>query len=219
MEAVVYNQKGKETGKVKLPDNVFGAKWNEALVHQVVTGMLANARTPLAHTKNRGEVSGTGRKPWKQKGTGQARHGSRRSPIWVGGGIAHGPRNERRFDRKINQKMRARALFSVLSRKLKDGEIIFLDNISLQKPKTAEAKGILNAIAKVKGFERISSRKNAAFLSLGVGSEPVWKSFQNLGNLEVGQTKDLNPVDVLKYKYLVIENPEKSLGVLSHRIK
>lgn len=219
MESVVYNQKGQESGKIKLPEAVFGAKWNEALVHQVVVGMMANARTPIAHTKNRGEVSGTGKKPWKQKGTGRARHGSRRSPIWVGGGVAHGPRNERSYDKKINKKMRARALFSVLSKKLKDGGVIFVDSLAMNTPKTAEAKKTLVALAKIKGFEKLTAKKNAGFLSLFEVKDGILKSFRNFNNLEIGKTADLNPVDVLKYKYLIIENPEKSVETLLKRAK
>ena len=104
LETEVYNQKGKAVGKLSLPDEIFGLKWNADLVHQVVVAMQANARIPVAHTKTRGEVSGTGKKPWRQKGTGRARHGSKRSPIWVGGGVAHGPRNEKDYKQKINKR-------------------------------------------------------------------------------------------------------------------
>lgn len=219
MEATIYNTKGSEAGKIKLPEAVFGLPWNEALVHQVVFSMMANKRQPSAHTKNRGEVSGTGKKPWKQKGTGRARHGSTRSPIWVGGGIAHGPRNERDYSRKINKSMKAKALFTVISKKFKDGEIIFLENISIESPKTSKAKEILSSIAKVKGFGGLSKRNNAAFLSMGKTDMNVIKSFRNFGNLEVGKSSDLNPVDVLGYKYLIIENPEASLASISSRMK
>lgn len=219
MEATIYNTKGSEAGKIKLPEAVFGLPWNEALVHQVVFSMMANKRQPSAHTKNRGEVSGTGKKPWKQKGTGRARHGSTRSPIWVGGGIAHGPRNERDYSRKINKSMKAKALFTVISKKFKDGEIIFLENISIESPKTSKAKEILSSIAKVKGFGGLSKRNNAAFLSMGKTDMNVIKSFKNFGNLEVGKSSDLNPVDVLGYKYLIIENPEASLASISSRMK
>src|SRR5574343_1502152 len=124
METQIYNQKGKSVGKFDLPESVFGLPWNADLVHQVVTAMQANARTPVAHSRTRGEVSGGGKKPWRQKGTGRARHGSSRSPIWKGGGITHGPRNDRIFEREIPKKMRRKALFMVLSEKAKQNLIV-----------------------------------------------------------------------------------------------
>src|SRR3989338_499645 len=105
MEAKVYNMQGKEAGKIELPENIFGLKWNADLIHQVITSMQSNARAGTAHTKGRGEVRGGGRKPWRQKGTGRARHGSRRSPIWKGGGVAHGPSKEKKYSQKINTVM------------------------------------------------------------------------------------------------------------------
>lgn len=140
MESKVYNQKGEEVGKITLPEQVFDLPWNADLVHQVVVGMQANARTPVAHTKDRSEVRGGGRKPWQQKGTGRARHGSRRSPIWKGGGVTFGPRNEKIYSKTINKKMRAKALFTALSQKLKDNEVLFVDTLSFTEPKAVEAK-------------------------------------------------------------------------------
>lgn len=219
METAIYNQSGKEVSKISLPDEIFGLPWNESLVHQVVVGMMANKRIPVAHAKNRGEVSGTGKKPWKQKGTGRARHGSRRSPIWVGGGVSHGPRNEKNYGRKINKKMKSRALFTLLSRKFKDGEVFFLEEISLKAPKTKEAKNIIDSLAKVKGFESLKKRKNAAFIALAKKDQNVSKSFNNFGNIEISEMKDLNALDLLSYKYLIFSNAEKSLEYLSSKIK
>src|SRR3989344_1758195 len=107
MDAIIYNQKGTDAGKIALPAKVFGAKWRADLVHQVVEGMKSNSRAGTADTKGRGEGRGGGRKPWKQKGTGRSRHGSSRSPIWVGGGVTHGPLAEKNYKRKISKKMRA----------------------------------------------------------------------------------------------------------------
>ena len=133
METKIYNQKGGDAGSITLPEKVFGALWRADLVHQVVESMRSNKRAGTADTKDRGEVRGGGRKPWKQKGTGRARHGSSRSPIWVGGGVTHGPLAEKNYKRKISKKMRAQALFSVLSKKFKDGEIIFVDSLAMSK--------------------------------------------------------------------------------------
>src|ERR1700722_10641927 len=119
MEAPIYNSQGKKAGSIELPESVFGVAWNDSLMHQVVTSMQDNARTNVAHTKDRGDVRGGGKKPWRQKGTGRARHGSIRSPIWRGGGVTHGPRNEKDFSRTIPKKMRAKALYIALSRKLR----------------------------------------------------------------------------------------------------
>ena len=128
--------------------------------------MMGNSRTPVAHTKTMGEVAGSVIKPWRQKGTGLARHGSRPSPIWVGGGFTHGPRNDRDFSTKINKKMKNKALFVALSRKFKDGEVVFLDDISLKAPKTKEAKNVLVSLSKIKEFGGIKRKNNAAFIAL-----------------------------------------------------
>src|SRR3989338_10813210 len=118
MKTDLYNMQNEKIGTVELPEAVFGVAWKPALVKQVVNAILANKRRPWAHAKTRAEVRGGGRKPWRQKGTGRARHGSTRSPIWSGGGKAHGPLSERDFSQKVNVKMRRVALFSVLSHKL-----------------------------------------------------------------------------------------------------
>jgi len=219
MDAKVFSQEGKETGKVTLPEAVFGVAWNADLVHEVVIGMQANARTSTAHTKDRSEVRGGGKKPWKQKGTGRARHGSRRSPIWSGGGVAHGPRNEKDYSVKINKKVRAKALASVLSKKLSDQEILFVDALTLTEPKTKEAKVILTALAKGAGQDSLATkRKNAVVVVLAKRDVATEKSFRNFGNVEVVQAKDINPVDLLTYKYVVVADAPSSVEILEKRI-
>src|SRR3989338_4243847 len=139
----VYNQDGKVTGEMELSAARFGVKARPSVVHLAVVAQQANARHAKAHTKTRGEGSGGGKKPWKQKGTGRARAGSTRSPIWKGGGVAFGPSKERNYEKKINKKMKKQALFSALSRKLKDGEVKIIDSFVLTAPKTKECAVIL----------------------------------------------------------------------------
>lgn len=211
MEAKIYNMQGKEAGTIDLPESIFGLSWNADLMHQVVTSMQANARPNVAHTKGRGEVRGGGRKPWKQKGTGRARHGSRRSPIWRGGGVTHGPRSEKDYSKKINRSMRRKALLVALSRKFKDGELLFVDKVETAAPKTKQAKEILAAFS-------IQKKKNALLLVLPERHAPTIKSFRNFGNVEVSPVGDLNPVSVLGKKFIMIANPKSALETLSKKI-
>lgn len=219
MDATLYNKSGKETGKVTLPESVFAEKWNGDLVHQVVVAMQANARTPWAHTKDRSEVSGTGKKPWKQKGTGSARHGSRRSPIWRTGGVAHGPRNDKSYKQKINKKMRVKALYSVLSRKFAEGEILFLDELTFDAPKTKEALETVEKLAGIEGFETLlSKKKNSALFADVSRNVNITKSFQNIGNIALESVRSLNPVNVLKYKYLILVGGEDAVKLIESRL-
>ncbi|HVV15154.1 MAG TPA: 50S ribosomal protein L4 [Candidatus Paceibacterota bacterium] len=212
MEASVFNKDGKSAGTFMLPENIFGLPWNADLVHQVVTAMQANARGPVAHTKDRGEVRGGGKKPWKQKGTGRARHGSSRSPIWKGGGVTHGPRNEKIYAQKINRQARQKALLVTLSRKYKDGEVLFIDSLELSSPKTAQAKILLAALGKT--FSGLSKAKNAALIAIPRVHVATQKSFQNFGNVEMVEVRNLNPVSVLSSKYLIIAEPAAAMETL-----
>lgn len=220
LNAPVYNAKGKEVRTIELPELIFDVRGNDTLVHQVVVGMEANSRASIAHTKDRGEVRGGGRKPWKQKGTGRARHGSRRSPIWRGGGVTHGPRNEKDYSKRINKKMRVKALAIVLSQKFRDGEIIFVDALSMKEPKTKEAKTFIGTLGGIKGFESLKTRKkNAALLVLGVHDANLKKSFRNMGNVLVEESRNLNPVEALSFRYVVFVNPEAALEEFTKRMK
>jgi len=219
MEAKVYSSKGKASGDITLSPSVFGAAWNADLVHQVVTAIQANTRAGTANTKLRGEVRGGGKKPWKQKGTGRARHGSRRSPIWVGGGIAHGPRSDKDYTQKLNKNVRARALASVLSKKYEDGDIIFVDTFGIETPKSKDARDILTNLGSIKGKETVASKKqNAALIILSGRDENTEKSFQNFGNVLVANAKDINPVDLLTYKFVVVVEPQAVVKVLERRV-
>jgi large subunit ribosomal protein L4 len=219
MNANIYTKDGTAAGTISVPDTVFGVTWNADLVHEVVVGMQGNARAGTANTKDRSEVRGGGKKPWKQKGTGRARHGSRRSPIWVGGGIAHGPRSEKDFSVKINKKVRQKALAVVLSKKFADAEVIFVDSLTMNEPKTAIAKTIIGALAKGSGSELLArKRKNAAVILLPTRQAATEKSFQNFSNIEVVQIKDVNPVDLLTYKYVIVAEPTSALEQLARRV-
>ncbi len=203
MELKVYNQKAEETGKIKLSEKIFDLPWNSALVHQVMLAMLANKRANTAHAKTRAEVRGGGRKPWRQKGLGRARAGSIRSPIWRGGGVTFGPRNERNYSQKINQKMKKKALLVALSQKARDKEILILDNLNLEAPKTKEAAAILKSFSKIKGFEKMAGKKKNSLFLLPKKEEKINRAFRNLSGADASEARNLNVLDVLNYKYLI----------------
>jgi large subunit ribosomal protein L4 len=220
METQIYNQKGKAVGKLNLPESIFGLAWNADLVHQVVTGMQANARTPVAHTKTRGEVRGGGKKPWRQKGTGRARHGSTRSPIWVGGGVAHGPRNEKDYSQKINKKMKVKALYTALSEKFRAGQILFVEELTLKNIKTKDAAEVVKSLSAIKGFEKIiGGKKENTYMTVPAKSEVLKKSFANIKTIKLDEVRNINPVDLLSHKYIIISYPTESFAFLGGKIE
>lgn len=215
MEATIYSIKGEKAGEIKLPENIFGLRWNADLVKQVADSLLSSRRKNVAHTKNRGEVRGGGKKPWQQKGTGRARHGSTRSPIWVGGGITHGPRNDKNYIRTVTKSMRSKALHTLLAQKYREGEVLFVDSLALSEPKTKLAISALSSLSSVKGFERVLKKKNnATAIALGSKNKEIERAFSNLGNVEVLEARNLDPITLLQYKYLILENPEVALKSL-----
>lgn len=220
MELPIYSATGEKGKTIALPAEIFGAPWRADLVHQVVTGIQANMRLNRAHTKDRSEVAGGGKKPWKQKGTGQARHGSSRSPIWRHGGITFGPRSTRDYSEKLNKKMRVQALMSVLAQKVKDGEVILVEGFGLSAPKTSAVKNIITALAKGAEAKYLDTKKkNAALIAFASYDTNAVKSFRNMGNMKTEEVRNLNPLDVLTHKYLIIENPMASFKVLADRAK
>jgi len=220
LEAKVYNQAGKEVSAVKLPESIFSLPWRADLVHQVMVSLMSNKRTNLAHTKTRGEVSGGGKKPWQQKGLGRARHGSIRSPIWVGGGVAHGPRNDKNYERKVNKKMKAKALFTILSKKFRDGEVFFLDNLKISAPKAKEGLAVLKNLSKIKGGEQILSKtNNSTYLAVAKIDVNLGRSLGNFGNIKLDEFRNINPLDILNYRYLVIDMSADPFKFLEAKMK
>ncbi|MBZ1348696.1 MAG: 50S ribosomal protein L4 [Candidatus Liptonbacteria bacterium] len=146
MNTDLYNIEGEIIGKTDLPDRIFQYPWNPDLVYQALNVQSQNSRKILAHSKGRGEVRGGGKKPWRQKGTGRARHGSIRSPIWKGGGVTHGPTKDRNYKIKINKKMKQAAIFSTLAKKFNDSEIKIVDQLKISEPKTKLVAEILKKI-------------------------------------------------------------------------
>ncbi len=217
-EAKLYSLAGKEVGTVDLPKEIFGLTFNSDLVHQVVTSMMSNARAGTADTKGRGEVRGGGRKPWKQKGTGRSRHGSSRSPIWKGGGVTHGPLAEKNYKKKINKKMRAKALFMVLAQKQKDGNILFVDSLEFKTAKTKDAAKAFSTLAGIKGFERLKGKKRTALVALPEKNDTTLRAIKNLPQLDTTYVKDINPVELLSSKYLVVTDAKKTFDLLLSRL-
>jgi len=204
----IYNQVGEKIGERKLPSEVFNLKTNFDLISQVVYAQLANRRQGNAHTKDRGEVRGGGRKPWRQKGTGRARVGSIRSPLWRGGGITFGPRKERNFEKKIPKKIRRKALLMVLSEKAKNNLLILLDDLKIEKPKTKLLKELVeNLRANIENF-----KKGSALIILPEMDKNLLLASKNISEILTIQAKDLNVVDLLSFKYLIL--PEKAIEVI-----
>jgi large subunit ribosomal protein L4 len=211
MKTDVYNLKNEVVGSVELPASVFGAKWNGDLVKQVLEAQLANRRAPWAHAKNRSEVSGGGKKPWRQKGTGRARHGSTRSPIWVGGGKSHGPRNERDYSQKVNKKMKRVALFSVLSKKAKDGELKIFETLMIDAPKTKAMAATLNGILTLrKGEKRFD-----VLLVSDNSNKNLLRATRNLQKTKGIDAGSLNVHDIINHKNLFIDK-SAALAIEKH---
>lgn len=206
MKITVQNLKGKKVEDINLSEKVFGLKKNDDLLHQVMVAIYANARQPLAHTKTRGDRAGSGRKPWRQKGTGRARVGSVRTPLWKKGGVVFGPRSNRNYSQKVNKKMKAKAIAVALSGKVRDKEMIVVDKIELPEKRTqkmAEAlanlktkgKTLVAFHGKEKDFQ-IASRNLVRVTNTAIEQLNVW---QMLNNKYLVMSKD--SVRYLENKY------------------
>ncbi len=203
MKVDLYNQKGEITGSVALPKEIFEVKLNTDLVHQIVVSQMANKRQISAHTKDRSEVRGGGKKPWRQKGTGRARHGSIRSPLWKGGGVTFGPRNEKVFEKDVPKKMRRKALFMVLSEKAKNNLLIVLDELKTNNPKTKEVAKIL---------KKLPSKDKSLLIVLPEYDKNVFLAARNIKKTSISEARNLNVLDLMSSKYLLM--PKESVKTI-----
>ncbi|MFH0987414.1 MAG: 50S ribosomal protein L4 [Patescibacteria group bacterium] len=201
MKTTLFNQKGENIGKIDVPEEFFSVQPDFDLLHQVVVFYESLSRESIAKSKDRSEVRGGGKKPWRQKGTGKARHGSIRSPIWKGGGVTFGPRPGKKYQVKMSQREKRKALPMVLSQKLRDNEIVFLDKVEVKTPKTKEVKEMIGRFEK--RLKDIGNKK-VAFV-LRKKDEKFERAARNIKNVSLVAINSLNPYILLKNKYLFIE--------------
>ena len=192
MELKVYNKEGQIVGNVQADDNIFGIEPNEYVVHQAVVAYLANQRQGTQSAKTRAEVSGGGKKPWRQKGTGRARVGSSRNPVWHHGGVAFAPK-PRDYTQQLNKKMRRLAMKSVFSAKVQDNELFVLDELTFEQPKTKDMIKVLDALNIKK-----------ALVVLDDTDMNVVKSVSNIPDCDVKLVNNLNTYEMLKYDNMIL---------------
>lgn len=195
LNVAIKNLTGKEVETLSLDESIFNVKRNDALVHQVFTVLLGNLRHPIAHTKDRSERAGSGKKPWKQKGTGRARVGSVRSPLWRKGGVTHGPTKDRNFVREVSQKMRQKAVMIVLSEKLRSGKLVAVDSLSVTNQKTK---------AFAKALEALAIAPRSVVVSLMTNERSEGRAMRNVSRVTLVHHPDLNVVELLQSEYLLL---------------
>ncbi len=199
MKLDVYNKNGEIIGNVEAEDRIFNRKWNADLVHQALRAQENNSRDTIAHAKDRSEVAGGGKKPWKQKHTGRARQGSTRSPVWVHGGAAHGPKKEKDYSVKINKKQRQAAMFSLLSKKLADGELKVIDSLELGE-KTKAAHAYLSSF-----FKKLGQEGKLSVLLIPQGDRMVFRVSRNIPSVKSLDASSLNIYDLLRYHDVLLD--------------
>lgn len=220
MEVNVYTTEGKIGRTLTLPENIFGVTYNSDLISQVLVSQASNRRAGTAHTKDRSEVAGGGKKPWNQKGSGRARHGSSRSPIWRHGGVTFGPRNDKNYKKAIPRKMMNAALFSLLSAKHAQGKILFVDNLKEETGKTKEALAIMKNLSVAPGFKTITYKKvGNVYMTTPKGETVTKRAFRNLPYVTLHNMDDLNPLDLANTRYVIITNPEATIDYLNSKMK
>lgn len=193
MKVPMYSQSGDKLQEIEVSESVFGVETRDGLVHTAVVRHLANGRQGSAATKTRGEVAGGGRKPWRQKGTGRARHGSIRSPIWRGGGVTFGPQ-PRDFSLGMPKRARRQALLAAVSAKAQDGAMVVIDQLAMAKPSTKQFAQAVSAIA----------GDRSTLVVIAGPDKTIWLSARNLPAVRVIEARNLNVYDVVKYQQLLV---------------
>ncbi len=219
MNTTLYNFSGKTEGQLLLPESLYNVRMNRDLVHQVIVSMRSNARANTAHTKDRSEVSGGGKKPWQQKGTGRARHGSNRSPIWVGGGVTFGPSNERNYDKKINKKMKLKALLCVLGEVFNKNRMMFVNSLPEAIAKTKDAMNFFKNLATVEGFTTLNtiSNKNNILMIVPEITDEMVQSFRNLPHVWIEEARSVNTLQLSNARYAIVISPNEVNDILAIR--
>lgn len=203
----VYNQKAEPVSEMDLSEKVFGLKVNPALIHQAAVAQASNERQVLAHTKTKSEVRGGGKKPWRQKGTGRARAGSSRSPIWIGGGVTFGPRKDRNFKKKINRKMKQNAMMMAISDRLHENAMAIIDEFVVTEYKTKIVNDTIRNIEKAvlnKEAKEAKRVKRSILILTDAKDEKTKYSTRNLAGVKFLNLENINLLDLLQYKNLVI---------------
>ncbi|GIW67388.1 MAG: 50S ribosomal protein L4 [Candidatus Parcubacteria bacterium] len=200
MKTYLYNFQGEKIGEIEFPE-IFNLEFNPALVHQVMRWQMLNNYHPYAHTKTRGEVRGGGRKPWPQKGTGRARHGSIRSPIWKGGGVVFGPRKEKIRQIKVNKKMKKKAILMTIAEKLRQNLIRVIDKLEPKEYKTKEFEKFFSKFLQPR---KTKKKKETALLVIENDKKEIYRSIRNLPYADAISARNLNLLELLNHKYLFL---------------
>ena len=212
----VYNQNAEIVGELSLSKKVFAVELNEDLLHQAMVTQAANERQVLAHTKTKSEVSGGGRKPWRQKGTGRARAGSSRSPIWIGGGVTFGPRKDRNYSKKINKKMKQKALTMVLSNRLATNNLVIIDKFDIKDYSSKTFNTYIKKIENIFSAKDDAKKSKRSVLIINDDkNEKIVFSARNLAGLEIINLENINIIDLLKYRNLILS--ESAVKTINER--
>lgn len=206
LKAPLYTVKGEKKGDIELPESVFGVPSNDTLLHQIYVAISANLRSPIAHAKDRGERAGSGKKPWKQKGTGRARAGAVRSPLWRKGGVTFGPTSDRNFSKETNRKMRQKALCVALSEKFRAEKLRVVDSFSFETKKTKEFVSLL---------EKLGVRPGKALLGFSGSDRDVERMSRNIDRTTNILSENMSAYDLLNHEYLVVT--KEAVDMLSAR--